>query len=133
MRTRVHVLVGRFGPEDAEALAYTQEVWAPEPGDDVSDDAYAAWEDENPKWQLRDDLGKIDLDADFIETIRGETRWAYLAALLEDSDAAAWIAREHADADTLVLVFEAALGGSEATLSSTPRLRYLGAFAARLE
>src|SRR5690606_30739895 len=46
-------------------------------------------------WQLRDGLGKVDLDADFIETIRGETRWSCLAALLEDSDAAAWIAREH--------------------------------------
>ena len=67
------------------------------------------------------------------ETITHLSVFLVLALVINGATHSLKVAREHADADALVPIFEAALGGSEATLSSTPRLRYLGAFAARLE
>ena len=126
MTQAVHVLAGRFESRD-EAVAYTEPQWEPEPGDEVSDEQYAEWENRNPTWAMLTDLGIEDLDSDFIETIDGPSSYSYLEGMLVDGSQIQSIrARAPADANILVLIFHQALGGFPARVGSTPRLVYCG-------
>jgi hypothetical protein len=79
------------------------------------------------------DLGGPYLDSDFIETIDGDGRYRYLGGLLSDQSAVDRIrALGGRDANTLVLIFSAALGGFPAEMKSTSRLTYCGEFACQL-
>jgi hypothetical protein len=125
MNVNVHIFVGSFGSRE-QACAYTEGQWETEPDDSVSDEEYQAWEDRNPIWQMREDLG-VHLDSDFIETIYGPDRYDYLRTLLVDSaDLDRVIDAADTSADTIVLIFIEALGGFEATMKSTPVLTYCG-------
>ncbi len=129
---KVWVFVGHFESE-AQALAYTQEQWEPEPGEEVSDQEYAAWEDNNPRWQFRDDLpDEPCIDSDFVETAFGVEWPGYLAGLIpaRDDRLEAVIAAGDEESNCLLLVFEEALGGFPATLTSTPALRLIGQYEA---
>ncbi|WP_425617267.1 hypothetical protein NA78x_000940 [Anatilimnocola sp. NA78] len=129
---RVHVFSGQFGDREA-ATRYSEAQWEPEPSDDVSDEEYSAWEDRNPHWQLRDDLGRY-LQSDFIETIFGDDRHQYLATLLVRPTEIHQICRTaNSPSDTLVLVFSEALGGFPGEMRSTQALQYLGEFACELK
>jgi hypothetical protein len=131
METRVHVFVGGFaGPE--EACAYTEAQWEAEPGDEVSDEEYAAWEDRNPVWPLRYDLGCY-LDSDFLETIVSDDRYTYLGNMLLDKSDLERIVQVADDRDnSLVLVFQQALGEFDCKMKSTSCLKYCGEYARRL-
>ncbi len=124
------IFLGSFDSRQA-ACEYTEPQWEPEPGDEVSDEEYSAWEDRNPHWQMRADFGLTYLNSDFIEAIDGEDRYEYLGSLLTDA-AATQKVREQAGSEdnVLVLVFSSALGGfpEEAKMKSTPRLRYCGVY-----
>lgn len=122
----LHVFAGSFSSRE-EACCYTEQQWEPEPGDDVSDEAYSAWEDRNPSWRLREDLS-IGLDPDFIETIVGEGRFEYLSGYLVNKGTLDSIRATAGDANVLVLLFPEALRDPEARLSSTPKLKYCGSF-----
>ncbi len=132
MNDHVHVFVGAFASRD-DACTYTEAQWEPEPDDSVSDEAYRAWVDRNPSWQMRSDLGDPYLDSDFIETIDGPDRFDYLAGLLTEPDAIERIREyvSHSD-NVVVLVFAEALGGFAGIMKSTPRLKYCGQFACQL-
>lgn len=112
----------------AEALLYTEEQWEPEPAADASAEVYGAWEHRNPSWAMRSDLGVLHLDSDFVETIDGAEIDSYLAYHLRPEDVQQIQLCAPADANVLVLVFEPAVEGIAAPLSSTPRLSYCGEF-----
>jgi hypothetical protein len=131
MNDVVHVFAGCFADGDA-ARRYSEEHWESEPDESVSDEVYRAWEDRNPAWRLKEDLG-IYLDGDFIETITDDDRYDYLNTMLTDPLALARIKATVNDAaNTLVLIFSEAFGGFPASLRSTPRLTYCGSFACDL-
>lgn len=135
----VHVFLCAFAEDDL-FRAYAAERWEPEPPADASEAEYQAWEDRNPVWPFRDDLGGPYLDHDFIELIgsdapAGAAPFAYLALLLAEPDALAEI---EAQSDALppgprqlILLFDAALGGFPWSLTSTRRATYCGAFAVK--
>jgi hypothetical protein len=123
---KLHVFAGAFPSRD-EACVHSEPQWEPEPDDSVSEEEYSAWEDRNPVWGLRDDLG-IGLDSDFIETIDGDQRYDYLAGyLVDDADLDA-VRAAAGDSNILVLIFPDALHDRKARLKSTSRLTYCGAF-----
>src|SRR5690348_10308557 len=118
MNDYVHVFVGSFANRE-EACAYTEPQWEPEPDESVSDEEYSAWEERNPIWQMRSELGHPYLDSDFIETIDGSDRYEYLARLLTDSDGIDRIRKIAGGEDNiLVLIFAEALGGFAARVKS---------------
>ena len=123
---QLHVFVGSFPSRDA-ACGYTEEQWEPDPGDDASDEENAAWEDRNPTWQLRDDLG-VALDSDFIETIDGPKRYKYLLSYLVNPSDLELVRNSNPEAKVLVLVFPNALRDQNVEFHSTSRLTYCGAF-----
>ena len=127
----VDVFVGRFA-DRFEATSYTEPRWEDEPDETASDDEYDAWEERNPIWPLRAELGGR-LDPDFIETIDEPARYEYLAGLLVDPTAIEEIRRTAANANVLVLVFEESKDPRTSTpCVSTSRLTYCGRFACRL-
>ncbi|MCB9599918.1 MAG: hypothetical protein H6721_24105 [Sandaracinus sp.] len=128
--TTVHVFSGSFASRE-DATDYSEAQWAPEPGEDASEEEYAAWEDSNPAWAMRDDLGLDYLDHDFIETIRSDEEdkqhiWNYLGGLLRDPATLERIRAQAGSANTLVLIFAQALDGAEPDLGSTPKLAFCG-------
>ena len=135
MTHAVHVLAGRFESRE-EAVRYTEPLWEPEPGDDVSDEQYAEWENRNPTWAMCTDLGIVCLDSDFIETIEidGPGVYSYLAGMLVDGAQIQSIReRVPADANILVLIFHEAFGGFPARIGSTPKLVHCGEWICSLE
>ncbi|MEO0644869.1 MAG: hypothetical protein AAFZ17_01735 [Cyanobacteria bacterium J06650_10] len=127
MKPALHIFAGKFASRD-EACLYTEAQWEPEPNDTASDDQYAVWEARNPTWQFRNDLGNIYLDSDFIETIDGQQRYNYLRSYLVHPTDLAKIQNTAADSTILLLLFPDAFSGFEATLHSTPKMIYCGAF-----
>lgn len=126
----VHVFVGQF-PTRAAACGYTEAQWEPEPDESASDEDYEAWEERNPHWALRTDLG-VYLDSDFIETIDGDERYSYIERMLDDESAISQIRRKAPEgANICVLIFREALGGFAAELKSTDKLTYCGEYACR--
>lgn len=124
----IHVFVGTFADRDT-AYLYTQEQWQPEPDEGVSDEEYSAWEDANPSWAFRSDLG-IYLDSDFVEERFGDDRFDHLWAEIADLAAIESLREQYAaTTNTLVMVGSCALGGFPAELKSTPRLLYCGEYA----
>jgi hypothetical protein len=132
----VHVFAGTFRDID-DACAYSEAQGEPEPPASATDEEYRAWEQRNPVWPLRADLGVTYLDGDFIETI-GDLedlgRYDYLRNMLEEpGDIERIRALAGPEANVLVLVFDEALGGFDAETNrwaprSTPRLTYCGAY-----
>lgn len=127
MKPQLHIFAGHFATRE-DACLYTEAQWEPEPGDNVSDQEYAAWEDRNPTWALRDDLGDVYLDSDFIETIDGHLRYKYLETYLVNDDDLLKVKNAAPDANILLLLFPDALGGFNVQLHSTERMIYCGAF-----
>ncbi|TWU22365.1 hypothetical protein Pla52o_34210 [Novipirellula galeiformis] len=127
MAGKLHVFTGSF-PSRADACLYTEAQWEPKPDDSVSDEEYAAWEDRNPVWGFRNDLGDAYLDSDFIETIDGHRRYKYLETYLVNDGDLNVVQSAVPDANILLLVFPNALGGFDATLRSTSKLSYCGEF-----
>ena len=123
---QLHVFVGSFPSRD-DACQYAEEQWEPEPGDDASDEEYAAWEDRNPTWALRDELG-VELDGDFIETIDGKRRYEYLRGFLVNPSDLESVRNATDDANILVLIFPDAFQAPNADFHSTSRMTYCGAF-----
>ena len=123
---QLHVFVGSFSSRE-EACQYTEPQWQPEPGDEASDEEYAAWEDRNPIWPLREELG-VGLDSDFIETIDGHGRYEYLLCYLVNPSDLELVRKASQDANFLVLLFPDALHDRNAKLHSTSKLTYCGAF-----
>lgn len=130
MTLNVHVFSGIFESRD-EALLYSEAQWEPEPSADASELAFDAWEARNPMWQLKRELD-VYLDSDFIETIHGAHLFSYLSEFLLDATEVDTIRTSIAlEANTLILIFDQALGGFPARLSSTARLYYLGEYRCR--
>lgn len=122
---KLHVFAGSFASRE-DACLHTERQWEPEPDDSVSDDEYAAWEDRNLAWALRDELG-VRLESEFIETIDGHHRYHYLGGYLQSGDTDT-VQTCAGDANILVLVFPDALDDSTVELKSTSKLKYCGAF-----
>lgn len=128
MGHKVHVFGIKPGTK-GEDLGYAYPHWEPEPGEDASDDEYHAWEDRNPLWGLRQDLGCY-LDSDFVEYFGNEDCdiWEYLSTYVKDSGDIRKI-REHLIAcRDLVLIFDSALGGHDVELAETEGALYAGEF-----
>jgi hypothetical protein len=123
---KLHVFAGTFSSRD-EACLHSEPQWEPEPDDTVSDEDYAAWEDRNPIWALRDELG-VGLDSDFIETIDGDNRYEYLGGYLVNADDLDAIRTAAGDSNILVLVFPDALHRPDAEFRSTSRMVYCGSY-----
>ena len=66
-----------------DATSYTESYWAPEPDETVSEEEYAIWENNNPKWKMESDLNCY-LNADFIETIIDDNKFEYLYVMIEN-------------------------------------------------
>ena len=118
-------------------MAFSQKQWEPEPGEDASDEEYAAWEDRNPSWPMRAEQGFTYLDGDFVETLwrDGEAgqgvNWPYLASLLDADDLARCRHAAGPGSNTLIIIHERALGGFDFTFRSTPAMIYCGCFRGR--
>ena len=131
IKTTVHVFTGQFSSRK-EACLYSEETWEPEPDESVSDKEYEDWENRNPTWPLREELGCY-LTANFIETIAGHERFSYLEAMLVDKQDIEEInlkSSEHSN--ILILIFKDALGGFKSSMKSTPSLTYCGEFKVNL-
>jgi hypothetical protein len=128
MTRTVHVFSGTFGSKE-KACQYSEQQWErPAPDDSWPEEDYAAWEERNPTWLLRDDLG-TRVDPDFVETIFGSDKIDHLASqLANDADRQKLLTKIPQEADTLVLIMSPAFDGRQG-LSSTPRLRYHGEYA----
>ena len=134
--TRVHIFSGEFANREA-ACEYSEAQWEPEPDESVSAEEYREWEDRNPTWQMKSDLGGLYLDSDFIETIGiDDGDWyRYLSQYLTEPDAAARVLGGiDPRANFLVLIFEEALGDYplKSPLKSTAKLAYCGEHACQL-
>jgi hypothetical protein len=135
MNDGYYIFIGAF-EDRAAASKYCEEQWEPEPDASVSDDEYRAWEDRNPSWQLRTDLGIVFLDSDFIATdyigkIKSHSL-DYVSERLVDHTAADRIRAMADESDSVVvLISREALSGFplERELRSTPRLKYCGWYA----
>ena len=123
---RVHVFVGRFPSRD-EACLYSEAQWEPPLEESATEDEYAAWEERNPRWLLRDDLG-VNLDPDFIETIDGNERYDYLRSYFDRPEEIELIRNADSNANILVLLFPESLPSEVTELKSTTRLTYCGGF-----
>ena len=129
--TTIHLFAGTFDSLEA-AEQYCQRDWGQAPDESAPPQEWEAWENEYPKWPLRDELG-VYLDEDFIELhFRPEPGAAWLSPVLEMLEAPdrEQIQRAIESDNTLLLLDINALGGFEAELRSTARLRYLSAFRA---
>ena len=129
----VFVFSGQFASIE-EACLYSEPQWEPEPDENASDEAYAAWEDRNPTHQLKRNINHY-LDNDFIETI-GDisemSRHQYLRSMLKNkSDIDEIKAVEPANSSIFVLVFREAFDGFELKEPpiSTEELTYCGEYA----
>lgn len=122
----IHVFTALFATNN-EALAFGHPHWEPEPAQDVSDEEYMAWEDRNPIWPMKSELG-CSIDSDFVEIIwksGEEPDWEYLVSRL-DLTQVATIKLQTETANTLVLIDHKAVGGEPPELRSTGRLTYHG-------
>lgn len=125
----VHVFGIKPGTRGEEA-GYAYPFWEPEPSDGVSDEVYEAWEDRNPIWGLRDDLG-LYLDSDFVETHLDSDEfdfWDYLGVYVTDPADIETIRERLSGSYQFVLVFSLALEGAEADFSETEGAWYAGEF-----
>ena len=128
----LHVFAAAFETHES-ALAFGRPQWEPEPGEDVSDEDYAAWEDRNPQWAMKAELGVRYLDSDFVEVIwNGDggprSALAYLSSRLAAADAGAVGNIMPASASTLLLVDDQAFGGFGAERRSTASMVYCGSY-----
>ena len=126
---QLHVFAGTFSSRE-EACEYTEEQWEPEPDESVSDEEYEKWENRNPHWAFREDLG-VYLEHDFIETIDGENRFEYLETYIIHSDDMENIRQKAGDSNILVLLFPEAIDEDDQEdlkLKDTPKLIYCGSF-----
>src|SRR5215470_17933603 len=107
MTQTVHVFSGTFGSRE-KACQYSEQQWErPAPDDSWSEEDYAAWEERNPTWLLRRDLG-TRLDPDFVETIFGSDKIEYLGnQLANEPDRQKLVDEIPRQADTLVLIMSA--------------------------
>lgn len=132
----LHIFHAAFASE-ADAVAFSQKQWEPEPGDEASDGEYAAWEARNPTWPMRAEQGFTYLDGDFVETIWGtgatgaEVNRGYLASLLDPDDAGRCRDLAPAGSNTLIVIDERALGGFDFTFRSTSTMTYCGRYRRR--
>lgn len=62
-----HLFAATFNSE-AQAREYAFEQWEPEPAASASDAEHSAWEERNPVWRLKEELG-FYMDADFVELV----------------------------------------------------------------
>ncbi|MCQ4317170.1 hypothetical protein [Stutzerimonas zhaodongensis] len=76
-----YLFAGTFKNE-AEAQEFTFEQWEPEPSPEASDSVYEAWEDRNPTWRLKQELG-FYMDSDFVELA---TDPVYISSLIKNAD-----------------------------------------------
>jgi WD40 repeat protein len=138
LRIHSHMTIHVFGIKPGskgEEVGYAYPQWEPEPGDEATDEEYEAWEDRNPIWGLRDDLGCY-LDCDFVEHQSSEGLasfgyadvWAYLATQIKRADDVEKIKEKLKDCRELVLIFDSALGGFEATMRDTDGAWYAGEY-----
>ena len=128
----VHIFIGEFNDRQ-EALSYTQEYWHPEPADSVSDKEYEEWENNNPKWLMRDDLNCF-LDADFIETITDANKFSYLKSIVKEPEKVKNLESNlQSTKSTLILIFDKAIGTENVKMKSTNRIDYKGEFKCVME
>ena len=133
---KLHVFIASFETE-GQALTYSQPHWKPEPSEEASDEEYQAWEDRNPLWPMKRELGDAELDEDFIETIwavdDGLTGpdWKYLSGRLETADVEACKAIALSRGSALILIDELGLGGLDFKPSSTSTITYCGSYPQR--
>ena len=123
---KIHLFGANFDSPD-EALAFFECDWGDAPDEEtVSAEEFDAWESEFPKWALKDELGQIYLDEDYIETHFGAEVRIRLESIEElDTETALMLAQNY---NAVIVIGEEALGGFEVEIKSTPRLKYLGVF-----
>ncbi len=127
----LHVF-GVIPDSPGEAFGYAYPQWEESLPDDASVDEHNAWDDRNPIWGLRDDLGCY-LDCDFIECFDdfGSTeRLKYVATQLADPTDVEKIESRIGKCKTIILLHENALGGfkSAKKMRSTDSVVYCGKF-----
>ncbi|SCX27354.1 hypothetical protein DSM25558_4211 [Agrobacterium sp. DSM 25558] len=122
----IHVFTALFATNE-EASAFGHPRWEPEPSQDSSEEEYTAWEDRNPIWPMKSELG-CSIDNDFVEIIwksGKEPDWDYLVSRL-DLTQVTKIRRQTQMANTLVLIDHMAIGGEPPEFMSTGKLTYHG-------
>ncbi len=126
----IHVFTALFATNDG-ASAFGHPHWEPDPSQDASDEEYTAWEDRNPIWPMKSELG-CSIDNDFVEIIwksGEEPDWEYLVSRMELTQVAE-IRRQTERANTLVLIDHTAIEGGPPEFGSTSRLTYHGRYKA---
>ncbi|MEO9338152.1 hypothetical protein ABFT80_11985 [Mesorhizobium sp. SB112] len=132
----LHIFISSFATK-ADALGFSQEQWEPEPGENVSEEEYKAWEDRNPIWAMEAELGCGYLDSDMIETIWGtdgkglDINWTYLTSLIGPECVEQCKTLASSVSNTLIIIDETALGGFDFVFHSTPTMNYCGSFRVR--
>ncbi len=123
--TLVYLFGSHFGSRD-KANAFCDRDWGNAPDDEDSEEVWKAWEENFPKWPLKDELGIVYLDEDYVEIHFGpEVPTRFDESIEIDGPLAQSIAARY---DTPVVLGHESLGGFEVELKSSPRFEYLGAF-----
>ena len=129
MAQTIFIFSGKFLTRE-KACLYTEEQWEePKPDDSWSDEAWDAWEERNPSWQMFDDLDVFHMDSDFIETIFGDDKIEYIKGqLTNDEDRRVVEETIPADADTIVSIMSSAFMDKKVKFQSTDVLTYHGEY-----
>ena len=128
-----YLFAGKFTNE-AEAQEFAFEQWEPEPSTDASDSDYEVWEQRNPTWRLKQELG-FYMDSDFVELAAD---LAYISSLIQSKDEQ-FILNKNSSKDYshyIIVSTESIYGDLRATSNekpfrepeSTDSLVYLGKF-----
>lgn len=127
MKVNIHIFTGFFENYEA-AKSYAEEHWEPEP-ENTSEEDYQDWEDNNPSWTMMDDLNLSYLSPDFIELRTGDSGFEYLRDIvISSSDREELFEKIDKNHNTIILIGEESLEGTEEPLGSTKILTYHGVY-----
>lgn len=131
-----HLFAGRFA-DNTEAERFAFEQWEAEPAPDSGAADNQAWEDRNPSWRLKQELG-FYMDSDFVELVSSQECPQYLESLIHsDAEQQQLRCRVQTGYSHFILVASESIYGDQRSdssgpnqrkPSSTPSLDYLGEF-----
>jgi len=91
-------------------------------------------DEDNPSWPISEELGDLQFEADFLETIWGEKRYEYLKSLLvEKSDLEIVKQRESEGNNTFFLIMEHEENKNIKIPEDTGRLNFCGRYLAHYD
>jgi len=125
MTERVYIF-GVLNNERGSLRYYSLPQWEAQLPDSASNKEHEEWQDRNPMWGFRDDVG-FYLDQDFFEVVE-LSNIDYLKQYLNDGSLNKLKSLNLNDYLELLIVFEKSLGGFNSKMKDVAGAKYLGEF-----